>query len=132
MTQGYLGIDVGTQGLSVVFTDQRLNVLAMGEAGYEMVPGLPDGCYEQSPGDWERALQQAMRGLRESLPAEHQNLEILCIGISGQMHGEVLVGSDLQSLAPARLWCDSRNDEEGYELTERFGVKMPRRMTSTR
>ena len=132
MTQGYLGIDVGTQGLSVVFADQQLAVLAMGEAGYQMVPGLPEGCYEQSPADWVHALQQAMKALRRSLSAGQDKLEVLCIGISGQMHGEVLVDSNSCSLGPARLWCDSRNDAEGHELTERFGVKMPRRMTATR
>ncbi len=132
MTKGYLGIDIGTQGLSVVFTDQQLAVVTVGEAGYDMVPGLPEGCFEQSPRDWEQALQQAMTALRQSLPAQHQNPEILCIGISGQMHGEVLVDGDSQHLGSARLWCDGRNDEEGYELTKRFGVKMPRRMTATR
>jgi sugar (pentulose or hexulose) kinase len=131
MTQGYLGIDVGTQGLSVVFADQQLAVLAVGEAEYQMVPGLLEGCYEQSPDDWVAALQQAMQALRKSLPKEHE-LQVLCIGISGQMHGEVLVGSDSRPLGPARLWCDSRNDAEGHELTERFGVKMPRRLTATR
>lgn len=132
MTQGFLGIDVGTQGLSVVFTDQQLAVLAVGEADYQMLPGLPEGCYEQSPDDWVAALQQAMQAIRQALPAEHQQIDVLCIGISGQMHGEVLVGSDLRPLGPARLWCDSRNDAEGHELTERFGVKMPRRLTATR
>ena len=132
MTQGYLGIDVGTQGLSVVFVDRQLNVLAVGEADYGMVPGLPEGCYEQSPQDWKTALQQAMSVLRQSLPTEHRKLEIQCIGLSGQMHGEVLVDGDSRPLGPARLWCDHRNDAEGLELTERLGIKMPRRMTATR
>ncbi|MCH2202246.1 MAG: hypothetical protein MK102_09760 [Fuerstiella sp.] len=132
MTQGFLGIDVGTQGLSIVFADRQLAVLAVGEADYQMVPGLPDGCYEQSPEDWVDALQQAMERLRQALPVQHQQIEVLCIGISGQMHGEVLVDGDSSPLGPARLWCDGRNDAEGHELTERFGVKMPRRMTTTR
>ena len=132
MTQGYLGIDIGTQGLSVVFADQQLAVLGMGEADYQMVPGLPEGCFEQSPSDWELALQQAMAALRKMLSAGHSTIEVLSIGISGQMHGEVLVDDQSQHLGPARLWCDSRNDAEGHELTERFGAKMPRRMTATR
>ena len=45
-TQGYLGIDIGTQGLSVIFTDAKLKILATGEAGYDMVPGLGSECYE--------------------------------------------------------------------------------------
>jgi len=132
MTSGYLGIDVGTQGLSVVLTDDKMAVLGVGDSSYDMVPGLPDGCYEQSPADWEDALRVAMNDLRQSLPAEHQDFEVLCIGLSGQMHGEVLVGDDSTPLGPARLWCDQRNDDEGLELTTRFGVKTPRRMTAVR
>jgi len=71
MTQGYLGIDIGTQGLSVVFADQQLAVLGMGAADSPMVPGLAEGCFEQSPSDWELALQQAMTALRQALPTEH-------------------------------------------------------------
>jgi sugar (pentulose or hexulose) kinase len=48
------------------------------------------------------------------------------------MHGEVLVDGDEQSLGPARLWCDGRNEIESEELTNRFGVKMPKRMTVVR
>ncbi|MFT7640485.1 MAG: sugar (pentulose or hexulose) kinase [Pirellulaceae bacterium] len=131
-TKGYLGIDAGTQGLSVIFTDEQLNVLATGEGGYEMVPGLSEGCYEQQPADWDAALVAAMNNMREQLPVDHSEMEVLSIGISGQMHGEVLADGDGNSLGPVRLWCDARNDAEGNELTERFGVKMPKRITSAR
>ena len=58
--QGYLGIDLGTQGLSVIFTDESLRMLATGHGSYAMVPGLPAECQEQLAGDWERALGEAM------------------------------------------------------------------------
>ena len=47
--RGFLGIDAGTQGLSVIFTDENLEVLGTGEGGYEMVHGLAEGDYEQDP-----------------------------------------------------------------------------------
>jgi len=37
---GYLGIDAGALGLSVIVTDERLKIIADGEASYAMVPGL--------------------------------------------------------------------------------------------
>ena len=37
-TKGFIGIDAGTQGLSVIFTDDSLKVLATGEGDYAMVP----------------------------------------------------------------------------------------------
>jgi sugar (pentulose or hexulose) kinase len=131
-TKGYLGIDAGTQGLSVVFTNEELEVLASGEGQYDMVPELGEGCYEQVPEDWDAALQQAMIDLRSNLPTDSADMDVLAIGISGQMHGEVLADEEGNSLGSVRLWCDARNEEEGNELTERFGVKMPKRITSAR
>ena len=129
---GFLGIDAGTQGLSVIFTDDALTILAAGEAGYEMVPGLAGDCYEQAPADWERALGAAMRDLRAKLSALGIEPDVRAIGICGQMHGEVLADDLGRSLGPARLWCDGRNEAEGHELTERLGVKCPKRITSAR
>ncbi|MCA9103570.1 MAG: FGGY-family carbohydrate kinase [Planctomycetales bacterium] len=131
-TKGYLGIDAGTQGLSVIFTNEDLNVLATGEGSYDMVPGLDEGCYEQNPGDWEAALRGAMADLRAQLGRQGVEMDVAAIGISAQMHGEVLADAAGNALGPARLWCDSRNDAEGAELTERFGVKMPKRITAAR
>lgn len=131
-TVGYLGIDVGTQGLSVVLTDEAMNVIATGDGHYEMVPGLAAGCYEQSPEDWEKATAAAMNDLRSKLGGDDVAFEVRGIGISGQMHGEVLTDDAGNPLAPARLWCDSRNDAEGEELTAALGVKMPKRITAAR
>ena len=131
-TTGYLGIDAGTQGLSVIFTDQDLNVLATGDGHYGMIAGLDEGCYEQSTTDWESALEQAMADLRDKLAAAEVEMDVQAIGISGQMHGEVLADERGEALAPVRLWCDRRNEAEGDELTDRFGVKMPKRITTAR
>ena len=130
--QGYLGIDAGTQGLSVIFTDERLKILAQGEGSYSMVPGLAGDCYEQVPGDWEQAITTAMAVLRQKLDASGIAMEVQAIGISGQMHCEVLADELGRSLGPARLWCDGRNEAEGHELTEKLGVKCPKRLTSAR
>ena len=127
--KGFLGIDAGTQGLSVVFTDEELKVLGTGEASYEMVSNLDEGCYEQLPSDWDVALANAMRDLRNQMNGD---FDVLAIGISGQMHGEVLADENGASLAPARLWCDARNEAEEIELTEAMGVKMPKRITAAR
>jgi sugar (pentulose or hexulose) kinase len=131
-TQGYLGIDVGTSGLSVSFVDAAMRIRGTGDGSYEMVPGLEPGCYEQQPADWEHALEAAMADLRAKLAPLDIELEIRAIGISGQMHGEVLCDAGGEPLAPARLWCDGRNEAEGHELTDLLGVKCPKRMTASR
>ncbi|MFN9367345.1 MAG: FGGY family carbohydrate kinase [Planctomycetia bacterium] len=129
---GYLGIDAGTQGLSVIFTDEEMRILAHGHGSYDMVPSLGRECYEQQPADWEAALVTAIRDLRRALAAAGIEPDVRAIGISGQMHGEVLGDDAAAPLAAARLWCDGRNEDEGHELTARFGVKMPKRITAAR
>jgi sugar (pentulose or hexulose) kinase len=131
-TQGYLGIDIGTQGLSVSFVDEALRIRGTGDGSYEMVTGLEPGAYEQEPADWERALVAAMADLRDSLAPLGVEMDVRAIGISGQMHGEVLCDATGEPLGPARLWCDARNEAEGHELTELLEVKCPKRLTASR
>ncbi len=130
MVQGYLGVDVGTQGLSVIFTDGDMRLVASGSAPYDMVKGLGDACYEQAPADWEAALRAAMDALRQQIGPHPW--EVLAIGISGQMHGEVVAAKNGAVLGTARLWCDGRNAAESTELTERLRIKMPKRLTAVR
>jgi len=44
-----------------------------------------------------------MNSLRQALGVDHDGLDVQCIGLSGQMHGEVLVDGDFNVLVPARL-----------------------------
>jgi len=129
---GYLGIDLGTQGLSLIFTDHDMQVLETGEGHYDMCPGLSAGCYEQAPEDWEAALKQASQQLRSKLERRGLPWQVAAIGISGQMHGEVQITDPSGTARPARLWCDSRNEQEEQDLTRALGVKMPKRMTAVR
>jgi sugar (pentulose or hexulose) kinase len=143
---GYLGIDVGTQGLSVLLVDEDLGVLCDGVGHYDMVPGLGPNHYEQDPNDWERALVEAMADLRKNLKMKNMMLdggvteeeELDCIvsvagiGIAGQMHGEVIVNERYELVGAARLWCDGRNELESSELTEALAVKCPKRLTACR
>lgn len=126
--EGYIGIDNGTQGLSVIFTDTNLKVLACAEGSYAFVEGLPEGCYEQRVEDWDAALISAMAQIHRQLGS----IKVLGIGISGQMHGEVLADETGKVLQPVRLWCDSRNEAEGHELTDAFQFKVAKRATAAR
>lgn len=132
MNHRYLGIDLGTQGLSVICTDSAMRVLETADAGYDMVAGLPAGCYEQRPTDWEDALARAMKELARKLVGSGSHLKADAIGISGQMHGEVQVTDESGSARNTRLWCDARNGDEEQELTDLLNVKMPKRMTAVR
>ena len=82
---GYLGIDNGTQGISVIFCSEDLEILATGEASFDMIPDLAEGCFEQATADWDAALVKSMNQIHSQL----SGIKVLGIGISGQMHGQV-------------------------------------------
>ena len=129
IAKGYMGIDNGTQGLSMIFTNKDLNVLATSEGSYGFL-GLESGCFEQQCEDWDNALSTAMESLHQQMaPAK---IQVLAIGISGQMHGEVLINESGHPVKSVRLWCDARNEEEGNELTELLQTKVPKRATAAR
>ncbi|VEU40851.1 unnamed protein product [Pseudo-nitzschia multistriata] len=145
MAPCYLGIDVGTQGLTALLVESSetsatnggdrktsLKVLAMGEGSYDFVPGLPDGCYEQDPSAWETALVQALKQIQESDDINESEISIASLCVTGQMHGCVMIDAEGRNLGTARLWCDARNQEEADELSELFGERMPKRLTAAR
>jgi xylulokinase len=74
---------------------------------------------EQDPDDWWRACQQAVGAvLSESgIPAG----SIAGVGLSGQMHGAVLLGEGGDVLRPSIIWCDQRTDAECRWLDETIG-----------
>ncbi|WP_460150587.1 xylulokinase [Pseudomonas sp. S3_A03] len=70
------------------------------------------GWSEQAPEDWWQACLQALEQLR----GHEAFARVACIGLSGQMHGAVLLGADDRVLYPAILWDDSRAVAEAEQL----------------
>ncbi|AZF37503.1 Xylulose kinase [Pseudomonas sp. R4-39-08] len=98
-----LGIDLGTSELKAILMDLDGSVLA--RAGVHLsVSRRHGGWSEQAPEDWWQACLQAL----DSLRAHEAFARVACIGLSGQMHGAVLLGADNRVLYPAILWDDSR------------------------
>lgn len=46
---------------------------------------------------------------------------VAAVGVSGQQHGMVVLGSDDSVLRPAKLWCDTESAGEAAELSEKLG-----------
>ena len=128
----YLGIDNGTQGLTVLLIDASTRqTVAVGEGSYGFSNSEAEQqlqYFEQICEDWDRALREAFDQIRPQV----DDVKVLAIGISGQMHGQVLLDDAYEPIGPVRLWCDGRNEEEGHELTEAFQCKVPKRMTCAR
>ena len=116
----YLGIDIGTSGIRVLLVDTEGNVLAASESHYP-VHNPHSGWSEQDPKDWITALQQAVQTLKSS---HAQVFSALCgIGLSGQMHGAVLLDNKGKVLRPCMLWNDTRAVQEADELDQQEYVR---------
>ncbi len=101
-----LGIDVGTQSSKCVVLDVSGDLRGKGQVGYGYQTPRPHWI-EQNPEEWWNAVVGAVReALRQAnLPASR----VRGIGLTGQMHGIVLLGQDLAPLRPAIIWMDRRS-----------------------
>ena len=111
----FLGIDLGTSEVKLLLLDAAGGIVAT--AGSPLQVSRPQALWsEQAPEDWWLATQQAMTALREAHPRAFA--EVQAVGLSGQMHGAVLLGEADRVLRPAILWNDGRSHAECAELTE--------------
>ncbi|MEA2244410.1 MAG: xylulokinase, partial [Solirubrobacteraceae bacterium] len=85
-----LGIDVGTGGTRAVVVGDDGHVVASATEDHEPFASRHSGWAEQDPGDWWRACAVAVRAALEATGA--QAGAIAAVGLSGQMHGAVLLG----------------------------------------
>src|SRR5688500_887776 len=110
----YLGIDIGTSGVKALLIDRDGN--ALGEAHAKAVePVRPHpGWSEQNPADWWNATLEAADKLANAHPKEMA--AVRGIGLSGHMHGAVLLGKGDEVLRPCILWNDGRSAEECREM----------------
>ncbi len=76
---------------------------------------------EQEPADWWRASQAAIRDVIQASGVDPK--QIRGVGLTGQMHGAVLLDDAGNVLRPAIIWCDQRTDEQCQWITERVGAK---------
>ncbi len=102
-----LGIDLGTTNIkTIVYDAEAARVLAAAEREHAIHQPQP-GWAEQNPADWWAA---ATATVREAVAAAGIAPDAIAgIGLSGQMHGTVLLGADGAPLRPAIIWADTRS-----------------------
>ncbi|MXQ11642.1 xylulokinase [Microvirga makkahensis] len=112
----YLGLDMGTSAVKAIIVDEQQRTIA--ETTIPLDISRPRNLWsEQDPEAWWLAVQAAIGALRSQTPAVLTRIE--AIGLSGQMHGAVLIGERDQPLRPAILWNDGRSVREAEELGEK-------------
>lgn len=113
-----LGIDLGTSSLRAAVVDEEGRIRGLGSRDYGIDSPRP-GWAEQSPDVWWQAAVAAVRGaLRQSRTSPSA---ITGIGLSGQMHGTVLVDDAERALAPAIIWADSRSAAQAVSINGALG-----------
>lgn len=119
MTVQYLiGIDVGTSGTKVLLTDTAGRIAASVTKEYALYQPQ-SGWAEQDPADW---WQAACEGIREVLEKSGiRAAQVACIGLTGQMHGMVMLDQDDRVLRRAILWCDQRTEAECEQIISTVG-----------
>jgi xylulokinase len=120
VTQALIGLDVGTTGVKAVAIAHDGRLLASASAGYELSTPQP-GWAEQDPEDWWRAAQACLARLPDGP-----------IGLSGQMHGLVVLDANDEVLRPAILWNDQRTAAECAEIEARVGLRRLIELTGNR
>ena len=116
----YLGLDLGTSGLRALLVDAGGKPLGSTQCAYSTShPHL--GWSEQNPALWVAACTRALEELKERFPQQLKALK--GIGISGHMHGAVLLDKAQAVLRPCILWNDTRSSEQAALLDQTKGVR---------
>jgi xylulokinase len=114
-----LGIDVGTTGSKAVLIDPRGEVRA--EATTDVALATPQALWaEQQPADWWAATVSSVR--RVLAQAGLNGTQVSAVGLTGQMHGLVLLDAHGEVLRPAILWNDQRTGPQCAAITARLGL----------
>ena len=105
----FLGIDIGTSEVKALLLDESHQIIGTAGAALDISRPHP-GHSEQKPQDWWVATQAALAELKTRHATAYAAVQ--SIGLSGQMHGAVLLDVHNEVLRPAILWNDTRAAQE--------------------
>ncbi|MBR1737988.1 MAG: xylulokinase [Firmicutes bacterium] len=115
-----IGADIGTSGTKTVLFDEKMREIASESAEYPMYQPQ-NGWAEQEAKDWYDAVIKTIKGVIEKSGVKGEDIK--GIGLSGQMHGLVMLDEDNNVLRRSIIWCDQRTEKECREITEKIGEK---------
>ncbi|MGL5258984.1 MAG: xylulokinase [Lachnospiraceae bacterium] len=113
-----LGIDLGTSGTKTVLFDEAGIAISSKTVEYP-IHQEQNGWAEQDPMDWWNATVTTIKGVIEESKVSPSDIK--GIGISGQMHGLVLVDKEGNVLRKSIIWCDGRTAKQCEEITNTIG-----------
>lgn len=109
----FLGLDVGTTGAKALLVDAQGNVKASATHEYPMSHPHPLWA-EQDPNAWWEAVQRSIEQVADG--------EVEAIGLTGQMHGLVLLDARSEVLRPCIMWNDQRTEAQCAAISAKADV----------
>ena len=115
-----IGIDIGTSGTKTVLFDRDANPITAKTFEYPLYQ-KQNGWAEQEPEDWWNAVVQGVQAVLQASGGDAADIK--GIGLSGQMHGLVMLDENGEVLRRSIIWCDQRTGEEVEEMNRMLGAE---------
>lgn len=118
--QYIIGIDIGTSATKTVLVDEDGVIIASAAKEYPLYQ--PDnGWAEQDPCDWKNAVLYTIKKVVKESGISGDLVK--GIGLSGQMHGLVMLDEEGEVLRKSIIWCDQRSSEQVDEMLRRLPLE---------
>jgi xylulokinase len=114
----FLGVDTSTTSSKALLIDEAGEVVAVTSSPHTLQTPRPLWS-EQDPQEWWQAVCVSIRSVLEKAGVEAET--VAAIGLTGQMHGLVLLDDAGEVLRPAILWNDQRTQVQCDEIHRRIG-----------
>ncbi|MBQ7753908.1 MAG: xylulokinase [Treponema sp.] len=114
-----IGVDLGTSGTKTVLFSSEGQPIASKTIEYPLYQPQ-NGWAEQEPLDWWNAAYKSMKAVIAESKINPKDIK--GIGISGQMHGLVMLDKAGNVLRRSIIWCDQRTAAECDEITSKVGA----------
>ncbi len=115
-----IGVDIGTSGTKTVLFDESGKVIASKTIEYPMYQPK-NGYAEQDPKDWADATVNTLKAVVSQSGVSKDDIK--GIGLSGQMHGLVMLDKDNEVIRNSIIWCDQRTSKEVEEMNAKLGER---------
>ena len=114
----FLGIDTSTTSSKALLIDEKGEVIAVASSPHTLQTPKPLWS-EQDPREWWEAVSVSIKSVLEQAGIGGEGIG--AVGLTGQMHGLVLLDDMGNVLRPAILWNDQRTQSQCDEIHQRIG-----------
>lgn len=115
-----IGVDIGTSGTKTVLFDEQGTVIASKTIEYPMYQPK-NGYAEQDPKDWANAAINTLKAVVSESGVSKDDIK--GIGLSGQMHGLVMLDKAGEVIRNSIIWCDQRTAKEVDQMNSILGER---------